>query len=179
MARKHDISLNPGKPNDAAGHCLYESIIDNVTNRVCFNENLDNTPEFYRNVWMTEGEKKCRASDYYPGPKTEEQWKDAWKRLQETSDWDIDYFGDLAIGVCADALRKDILVINTQWQTKNAFASQPISVIFSDHLDKSNTKNNDAPLKIHPNLTLHTYIGEINHFGIPSLNLTLNLIRVY
>ena len=93
---------------------------------------------------MTEGEKKCRASQYYPSNKTEKDWKDAWNELQTTSTYDIEFFGDFAIVACADSLRKDILVINTPWQTENAFASEPISVIFSNHFDPSNHKNNDA-----------------------------------
>ena len=119
VARKHDIFLEPGNPNNAAGNCLYESIQDNInTRKNCFTEDLDNTPEYYRYVWMTEGEKKCRASQYYPTHKTEEEWKMAWKTLQTTNAYDLDFFGDFAIAACADSLRKDILVINTPWQTQ-------------------------------------------------------------
>ena len=123
---------------------MYESIRDNVNSRVCFSEDLDNTPEYYRYVWNMEGEKKSRAN-FYNGNYTEDQWKENWGILQTTNTYELDYFGDLAIHACAHSLKKDILLINTPWQTQNAFANEPINVIPSDTFDPSNQKNNDVP----------------------------------
>ena len=39
-AQKHNIELLPGRANNAAGNCSYESVIYNINDRSCFNEKL-------------------------------------------------------------------------------------------------------------------------------------------
>ena len=60
-----------------------------------------------------EGEERVKNSSYYPCIYTEEEWERAWNKLQTSNEYDLEYFGDLAIISCAQSLRKDILVINT------------------------------------------------------------------
>jgi len=171
------IKFVPGTPNPAAGNCLYESCIDNINSRKCFTENLDNTPAFYRWSWNKEGEIKVKYTDkYYPGNYSEEEWKQAWEKLQNTNVYDLDYFGDMAIISCATSLKKDILVINTPWKMHKAFAHDPVSVISANQFDPSNQKSTDVPIVL-------AYNG--NHFEslIPSSEedvlKTVELVRKY
>ena len=147
VGKKHDINLEPGNPNAAAGHCLYESFMDNINNRSCFTQELRNTPEHYRMVWNREGEMKVKLSNYYPANYTEEEWRSAWEQIQTSNVWDLDYFGDMAIISCAHSLRKDVLIFNTN----HAFANEPISVISADQFDPTNQRDTEVPVVLASN----------------------------
>ena len=147
VGKKHDINLEPGNPNAAAGHCLYESFMDNINNRSCFTQELSNTPEHYRMVWNREGEMKVKLSNYYPANYTEEEWRSAWEQIQTSNVWDLDYFGDMAIISCAHSLRKDVLIFNTN----HAFANEPISVISADQFDPTNQRDTEVPVVLASN----------------------------
>ena len=135
-----------GNPNNASGNCLYESIIDNVNSRNCFTEQLNNPPEFYRNVWNTEGEEKIKLTGFYPGALSEEEWREGWRKLIYTNEYDVPYIGNFAIVACAHSLKKDILIFNTPWQTDDANANSPISVVSSTQFDPSNERKTEIPI---------------------------------
>jgi hypothetical protein len=146
IGSEHKISLKAGNPNRADGNCLYESIMDQINKRICFTENLGNTPGFYRRIWNIEGENKVKQSVWYPYKYTEEEWKAAWKILQDTNQYDIEYFGNMAILSCALSLKKDILIINTPWKKTNASAHGPVNVVYADGMDSTNKKSTNIPL---------------------------------
>ena len=52
----------------------------------------------------------------------------------------------MAILSCAHSLRKDILIINTPWKIENASAHGPVNVVYSNCMDKRNTKSNKFPI---------------------------------
>ena len=56
-AAHHGINLHAGVGNLANGNCLFEAVIDSINIRDCFNEHLDESPNFYRNLWMSEVER--------------------------------------------------------------------------------------------------------------------------
>ena len=70
--------------------------------------------------------------------KTEKEWENAWTTLQETNQYDIEYFGEMAILSCVHSLRKDILIINTPCEVGNASAHGPINVVSSDSIVSTN-----------------------------------------
>ena len=43
-AKFHNINLVPGTRNPALGDCIFESVIDNINRRDCFEENLIEEP---------------------------------------------------------------------------------------------------------------------------------------
>ena len=113
VGKEHGINFAPGTQNKADGNCLYEGVIDNW-NWNCFTPKLDATkPEKYRKEWNEKGEVASKKSAYYTDTYTDKEWKDAWFILQSTNQYDLPYFGDMAILSCAHSLKKDILVINT------------------------------------------------------------------
>ena len=51
-AATHGIRLQHGTPNRADGDCIFESILDNISLRSCFEEVLNGPSEYYRkNGW--------------------------------------------------------------------------------------------------------------------------------
>ena len=163
-------------PNKANGNCLYEAIIDNVNSRSCFKEDLNETPEYYRMLWNMEGEEKVKNSSYYPFMYSEEEWIEAWKKLQTSKYYDLEYFGDLAIISCAHSLKKNILIMNTPWQINNAFAHDLISVISANGFDLTNKNDTEVPIVL-------AYDG--NHFeslipvSFEDIEKTVDLVRKY
>ena len=165
-----------GNPNNASGNCLYESIIDNVNSRNCFTEQLNNPPEFYRNVWNTEGEEKIKLTGFYPGALSEEEWREGWRKLIYTNEYDVPYIGNFAIVACAHSLKKDILIFNTPWQTDDANANSPISVVSSTQFDPSNERKTEIPIVL-------LYDGVHFESSIPvskeDVQRTIDLVRNY
>ena len=55
-ARFHGINLHPGVRNLANGNCAFETVIDSINTRSCFENSYDGTPDHWRMVWMAEVE---------------------------------------------------------------------------------------------------------------------------
>ena len=55
-AATHGINLQHGAPNRADGDCIFESVMDNVSSRSCFEEVLHGQSEHYRKKWLGEAE---------------------------------------------------------------------------------------------------------------------------
>ena len=147
VGKKHGINLKPGTKNKADGNCLYESVIDNIILRDCFTEELDRTKaKEYRRIWNKKGEVAVKQSPWYPSIYSAEQWKRAWFTLQNTNQYDLEYFGNMTILSCAHSLKKDILVINTPWKMTNASAHGPINVVSSNAFVATNERNTDVPI---------------------------------
>ena len=45
-AQKHMINLQPGRINPGIGNCSYESVINNINGRSCFQEKLPMSPDY-------------------------------------------------------------------------------------------------------------------------------------
>ena len=52
----HGINLQAGVRNLADGNCAFETVIDSINTRECFNETLDGDPDEWRLIWMSEVE---------------------------------------------------------------------------------------------------------------------------
>ena len=171
------MSLRAGTPNNADGNCLYESIKDNVNLRDCFTEDFDDKPENYRKIWLEEGEEKIKQQEiYYPYIYSEKEWENAWKTLQTTNQYDIEYFGEMAILSCAHSLRKDILIINTPWQVGNASAHGPINVVSSDSIVSTNNRSTDFPIILAYN---GTHFESLIPFSEEDAQKTVQLVESY
>ena len=55
-AKFHGINLHPGVRNLANGDCAFETVIDSISTRPCFDEVYQGTPEYWRRVWVSEVE---------------------------------------------------------------------------------------------------------------------------
>ena len=97
-------------------------------------------------MWNTEGEEKIKLTGFYPGALSEEEWREGWRKLIYTNEYDVPYIGNFAIVACAHSLKKDILIFNTPWQTDDANANSPISVVSSTQFDPSNERKTEIPI---------------------------------
>merc|ERR1712015_72215 len=95
---------------------------------------------------IRKGEKKIKLTGFYPGALSEEEWREGWRKLIYTNEYDVPYIGNFAIVACAHSLKKDILIFNTPWQTDDANANSPISVVSSTQFDPSNERKTEIPI---------------------------------
>ena len=51
-AQKHNIKLEAGLKDKGFGNCAFESVINNINERSCFQQKLKQTPNWYRRIWM-------------------------------------------------------------------------------------------------------------------------------
>ena len=78
--RIHGINLHPGVENLANGNCAFECIIDTINTNDIFEETLDGTPDYWRDIWMGEVEKV--AYENWNNGLTLEEWKKGWEVLR-------------------------------------------------------------------------------------------------
>ena len=52
-AKAHDINIHVGVRNLANGNCAFETCLDSINTRECFEEQFDGTPDFWRQIWMS------------------------------------------------------------------------------------------------------------------------------
>ena len=125
LAAKYRIRLSPGCPNQSAGNCFIESIIDQINSRDCFHRKLALSPQYYRVIWMNITESLARCSAYYPGPYDEAAWLNQWTKLRRNSQFDIEYFGDLMMKGVMHCVGKHALIFNINSQA-------PVNIIRGD-----------------------------------------------
>ena len=80
-ANKHGIKLVPGVRNNADGNCQYESVINNINHRPCFEQKLKHHPNEYRYQWITELEKEASKNPNIAACYSEEEKKKNWENI--------------------------------------------------------------------------------------------------
>jgi len=126
IAKKHGISVHADEPNSADGNCVFESVMSSINNSNCFQENFEESPNYYRKMWLDEVEKF--AYDNWNLGKTEAEWKYEWSILKCSRTYEYD-LGDLILPAIAHCIKKDILVFNT-----SELPYSPVYVIESSKL---------------------------------------------
>ena len=68
-AEKHRIKLKAGRKDRGYGNCAFESVINNINDRACYKEQLIQSPNWYRHIWMEEMKKRIilGVCPLYPG----------------------------------------------------------------------------------------------------------------
>ena len=66
-ASRHGIKIMQGRANPGTGSCAFEAPIYNVNDRKCFKETLSKPIQYYRSLWVSEGEKLLFDSPFNPG----------------------------------------------------------------------------------------------------------------
>ena len=120
-AKYHNINLYHGVPNMADGNCAFESIIDNISTRACFNEKFDGTPDHWRFVWMSIIENI--GFNNWHGNMSIERWKAEFEILKTSKTYEVE-LGDLVVPGIAHCTKKNILIFNT-----SELAHSPIYVV--------------------------------------------------
>ena len=143
-AKIHGIDLHPGVENLANGNCVFESIIDSINTRDCFEENFNGTPDYWRNIWMTEVSHV--AYENWNRGLDRDQWMEGWETMKQPGIYEH-HLGDLAVLGIAHCTKKDILIFNT-----SARAHYPVYVIESSSLCGS-PANTEIPICLGYDLT--------------------------
>ena len=96
--------------NSADGNCAFESVIDNINTRPCFEERYGDSPDYYRAVWMAEVE-RIGYENWNMGLSMTE-WHEGWNLIKKSRAYEH-CLGDLVVPGIAHATRKNILIFNS------------------------------------------------------------------
>ena len=135
-AKYHGINLYHGVPNMADGNCAFESIIDNISTRSCFEERFEGTPDHWRFVWM--GIIQKIAYSKWHGNLSLERWNAEFEILKQSRTYEVQ-LGDLVVPGIAHCTQKNILIFNT-----SEHAHSPVYVIPATTF--GGTANTDIPV---------------------------------
>ena len=91
-ARRHGAKLIQGKLNQADGNCAFESVINNVNLRDCFQTKLPFSPLTYRVQWMTNLQNQESRYPLLGAGYTVEEKRENWDRLKQSGVYEIDHF---------------------------------------------------------------------------------------
>ena len=116
-AEKHGIKVHNTTPNSADGNCIFESVIDSINRRSCFQQSLPELPDHYRKRWLEEVE--SIGYDKWNCGKTIAEWKEEWSILKSSKTYEYD-LGDLILPGVAHCIQKDILVFNISSMAGNS-----------------------------------------------------------
>ena len=123
-ARKHGIDLCWGLPNNAAGNCAFEAVINNVNARSCFEDKLPLDVHSYRHQWMTELQQASLNHPTLGAGFSDEEKEEYWQLLKQSGVWDVEFFGDIVVNGIARGSKKNLLIFNTSLR-----AASPIYAI--------------------------------------------------
>ena len=137
LAKAHDINVHPGVENLANGNCAFETIIDSINTNSVFKESFDGTPDFWRNIWMTEVEGV--AYENWNNGLTREQWMAGWSVLKKSGTYEYQ-LGDLVLPGIAHCVKKDIVIFNA-----SHLAHSPVYVVEASML-AGLPANNEVPI---------------------------------
>ena len=173
-AQKHNIELKPGRANNAAGNCSYESVIYNINDRTCFKEKLPMSPDFYRRIWTNDMMNRIldKSSAWNPGL-TEKQIIDGFTTMMDSGVYEVEFFGDMIMPGIACGIRKRILIFNTNENIERT-GHNPIAVI--DPTNYGGQLDDDTPAIVAYNLVHYESLHTMNKEDIQE---TIKLVKAY
>ena len=130
---RHGIKLIPGRLNEGAGNCSFESVLFNNNDRSCFQDRYSLSSDYYRRIWMTDMKAKVldnlhsEVGNWNLGY-TNDQIEKGFDEVKESGVYERGLFGDLILPGIAVGIHKLILIFNTDVNTPH----DPISVISPD-----------------------------------------------
>ena len=172
-AQKHNIELIPGRANNAAGNCSYESVIYNINDRSCFNEKLLENPDFYRRIWTNDMMIKILSNKAWNPGLTEKQLIDGFKEMMESGVYEIAFFGDMMMPGIACGVKKRILIFHTNESIAET-GHDPISVVDPTHY--GGQIDNDIPIVVAYNLVHYESLHPVHTDDIEE---TIKLTNAY
>ena len=111
-ARKAGIDLKQGTPIASD----LESAICNLNDRKCFNENLPQSADYYRRIWMTDMKNRT-VNDPTWNIYSQVEWEEGWAEIMESGMYERGIFGDLMLFGIACGIKKNILIFNTSFDS--------------------------------------------------------------
>ena len=125
-AKSHGINVHVGVLNLGNGNCIFESIIDSINTRNCFQDTIDGTPDDLRTIWLDEVEKI--AYDKWNHGLTRDEWEAKWSVLKFHRTYECE-LGDLVLPGIAHCVKKDVLIFNTSPQAHSPVYFVPSSML--------------------------------------------------
>ena len=109
-AFRHDLNLRPGHLNNADGNCLWEAIIFNILYRACFRKKTKETHKQLRKRSLDNAQIDAQNNKL---PFIESNTSQAeWNQIRQDKIYETD-LGDICIVAASRAIKKDIMVFNT------------------------------------------------------------------
>ena len=123
-AKAHGINLRHGVKSLGNGDCAFESVIDSINTRSCFEEYLEGSPGYWREIWMSEIQKI--AYDEWNCGLSKQQWKEGFDILKQSGTYELD-LGDLVPAGIAHCTKKNLLIFNTSASAQSLIYVIPAS----------------------------------------------------
>ena len=173
-AKKHGIKIIPGKKNNAAGNCSYESVINNINLRSCFKEKLRMTPDFYRRIWTIDMMNKTldKTSSWNPGL-SRSQIMNGFQEMMESGVYEVEFFGDMIMPGIACGIKKRILIFHTNEGIERT-GHDPVSVTDPTHY--GGVLEDEIPVVVAYNLVHYESLHPIDEQDIEE---TIKLTKSY
>ena len=135
----HGITLNAGRPNNADGNCIFEAVVDHINDRSCFNEQITESVDLLRKIWLTEAE--ALVFNFTTGlGRPVSQFVEEWNHLKMSRTYASD-LGDFVLPAVAHCTQKDILIFNGD----ECLNPDPVYVIEASRLGNRQA-NTDIPV---------------------------------
>ena len=172
-ARRHDIELVHGRPNEAIGNCSIDSSVFNIADRKEFTADQKVTmhPKEARQVWVTELQTVIESdySDIIPDNIPNFNAEECWNELKQDRVYEIPLIGDLLIHAISRGSKKVILIFNTSTQ-----ANDPIYVVEPERF--GGVRDSDIPIVLAYN---QSHYESMHPKSPEDVQKTIELIRQY
>ena len=93
--KKHGVNLKHGSSNPGTGDCAFESIIQNINDRPCFQEKFFMPVDYYRKIWVTDMANRTVNSPW--NIYSSAQWTEGWRQMLIPGAYERGIFGDLML----------------------------------------------------------------------------------
>ena len=142
-AEKHKIKLKAGRKDKGYGNCAFESVINNINDRACYKEQLRQSPNWYRHIWMEEMKNRiilgiCTLNPGY----SDQEINEGFEVVKRSGVYEVDFFGDMIIPGIVCGVNKIILIFHTSENLQH----DPISVIYPKQFDDRIEVDNEDPV---------------------------------
>ena len=170
-AKKHNLSLKPGKQNSGGGNCSYLSVIYNINERECFINKFPMSHDYYRRIWNLDIMNKIldKKIPWNPGM-TRQEIEEGFQDMMESGKYEKDFFGDMMMAGIACGVRKRILIFNTHVNTTH----DPISVV--DPRDYGSEIDSEIPVVVAYNLV---HFESLHPTDEKDIQETVQLVKSY
>ena len=167
-AKKHGIKLIHGSSNPGTGDCAFESIIQNINNRPCFQVKFMMPVDYYRKIWVTDMANRTVDSPW--NILSHQQWMQGWKEMLTPGAYERGIFGDLMLPGIACGVRKYLLIFNTNIETPH----DPIYVV--DPTTFGVNPDSELPLVLSYNLSHYESMHPLKE---NDMQVTVDLVKAY
>ena len=110
-AKRHNINVIHGRPNDASGNCAFEAVIYNIQDRreLSPEQKINLSILESRRLWITELQSVIESNH----PEIPRGLESQWKKIKEDGVYEVEIVGDLMMNAISRGCKKDLLIFNT------------------------------------------------------------------